>query len=217
MVDWFWQISSSEQSDYCIQVSRWLEVKHEKQSIDVSTTSFDYKGCYGHIGHRFRSRLAELLLWFFVCPCMKPCQVPEKSEHFCIEEPKKTEKYGFMVSSLHWSKSITSLISSSHFHLLSTSNHVSLINYDVDRVSIIEEHDGSNWLGPAGVSLPHDIYVGPGPTYINLHSDPPKQERVLRHPRNSDYTIVRHPWCFRRVGIVTLAISPLPVHVYPFS
>jgi hypothetical protein len=29
----------------------------------------------------------------------------------------------------------------------------------------------------------HTTYVGLKPTYINLHPDPPKRDRVQRHPR----------------------------------
>jgi hypothetical protein len=39
----------------------------------------------------------------------------------------------------------------------------------------------------------HTTYVGPGfePTYINLHTDPPKHEWVLRYPRVQYSTSLR--------------------------
>jgi hypothetical protein len=64
-----------------------------------------------------------------------------------------------------------------------------LVNYDVAQLiesSSPRSNDDSNWFGPAGVSLPHDICgLGPGPlpTYINPHSDPPIQKSVQRYPR----------------------------------
>jgi hypothetical protein len=59
----------------------------------------------------------------------------------------------------------------------------------------------------------HMTYVGLKPTYINLHQDPRKRDRVQRHLRaqyasNSALAMRVHS---------TLAISPLPVHGQPFT
>jgi hypothetical protein len=58
----------------------------------------------------------------------------------------------------------------------------------------------------------HMTYVGLQPTYINLHSNPLKHDRVQRHPR-AQYT--SNPALATRVH-TTLAISALPVRGWMF-
>ena len=79
-----------------------------------------------------------------------------------------------------------------------------------DRVSITEEHDNSNRLGLAGVFLPHDICrsrPGPKPTYINLHSDPPKREPVCATREHSTPPLCATPSGFIGCVHATLTIS----------
>ena len=80
---------------------------------------------------------------------------------------------------------INHLISS---YLISISNHVPLINYDAGQLieSPVTVEQMAIHIDLAQLGFPyHMTYAGPGfgLTYINLHSDPPKHERVLRHPR----------------------------------
>ena len=88
-----------------------------------------------------------------------------------------------------------------------------LINYDVwleGRVSITEEHDNSNRLGLAGVSLPHDICMsrsGPEPTYINLYLNPPKREPICATREHSTPPPCATPGGFTGRVHATLAIS----------
>ena len=91
--------------------------------------------------------------------------------------------------------------------------NVSFINYDEwseDRVSIIEEHGDSNQLGLARVSLPHDICrsrFSPEPTYINLHSDPPKCKPVSATQEHNTPPPCATPSGFRGYVHATLTIS----------
>ena len=78
----------------------------------------------------------------------------------------------------------------------------------------------SNRLGPAGVSLPHDICrsrSGPEPTYINLYLDPPKREPVYATREHSTPPPCATPGGFIGCVHATLAISPLPVCGWPFT
>jgi hypothetical protein len=125
----------------------------------------------------------------------------------------------FIVSSLHLiylNHFINHLIS---FHTISRiqSNHVPLINYNVwleGQVSITEEQRRFKPI-KTQLEIPnYTTYVGPGPTYINPHLDPPKQKRV--HATQEHSTPPPYPIL---VGWVhaTLAISPLPMRGCPFS
>ena len=60
-------------------------------------------------------------------------------------------------------------------------------------------------------------FVGPRPTYINPHMDPPKRERVRTTREHITPPPCAAPGGFIGCVHATLAISPLPVRGYPFS
>ena len=97
----------------------------------------------------------------------------------------------------------------SHDH----STNASVISYDA--VQLIESssprsRSDSNRFGLARVSLPHHIYrfrSEPEPTYINLHSDPPKCEPVCAMREHNTPPPCATPGGFTRWVHATLTIS----------
>ena len=120
------------------------------------------------------------------------------------------------------STSITSLIISSQVHLLSTSNHVPLINYDVGQLimSPITVEQTVIRIDLAQLGFPyHTTYVGPsfGLTYINLHSNPPKHEVVYATREHSTPPPCATPGGFIGWVHATLTISHVLVRSCLFT